>query len=87
MLFNVVLINVWGNNPQEIRQYNKLKDNDTNWEGMHYPCSNSDIDNLESMNKGLISIKIYHEFEYDGQSGIAAHRRTKTINANIIYHC
>ena len=33
------------------------------------------------MTKGLISINIYHEFDYDGQSGIAVHRRTNAIHA------
>ena len=67
--------------PHEIRHSNKIKDNGINWEGMHYPCSNSDIDKFENMNKGIFSINNYHEFDSDGQSGIATHRRTKAIHA------
>ena len=52
-----------------------------NWEGMKYPCGNRDIDRFEENNKGLLSINVYHEFDYDGKSSIARHRRTKTINA------
>jgi len=68
-------------NPQEIRHYTKLKDNQINWEGMKYPCCNNDIDKFEDKNNGLISINIYQEFNYNGKAGISVHRRTKVINA------
>lgn len=67
--------------PQDIRHYKKLVDDKINWEGMKYPCCNNDIDKFEEKNNGLISINIYHEFEYNEEKGISVHRRTKVINA------
>ena len=68
-------------NPQEIRHYNKLNDSQINWEGVKYPCGNRDIDRFEENNKGLLSVNIYHEFDYNGTSSIAIQRRPKIVNA------
>ena len=66
--------------PERITHYTKLKDNIINWD-VNFPCSNNDIDKFEEINKGLISINVFHEFDYDGKPSIALHRKTKTINA------
>ena len=66
---------------ERVTHYNKLNDTQINWEGMKYPCGNRDIDRFEENNKGLLSINVYHEFDYDGKSSIAIHKRTKTVNA------
>ena len=67
--------------PERVSHYTKLNDAQINWDGMKYPCGNRDIDRFEENNKGLISINVYHEFDFDGQSRIAVHRKTKVINA------
>ena len=70
--------------PERITHYKKIQNDIINWEGVKYPTGNRDIDRFEEANNGLISVNTYHEFDYDGQSSIAIHRRTKVVNAK--YH-
>ena len=43
--------------PQETFHYNNLKDDIINWEGVHFPAGNRDIDRLEVNNDSLISVQ------------------------------
>ena len=51
---------------------------------MNYPGGNRQIDILEENNRSILSIKVFEEFEFDGNTSMAIYRRTKIHNAK--YH-
>jgi len=71
-------------NPHRDSNYNNLKDDIINWEGVKFPSGNRDIDRLEEINIDKISVNVYEETEFNGQKTITLHRRTKVRNAQ--YH-
>ena len=70
--------------PDRMYHYTKLIDNIINWQHMKYPCGSHEIDTLEHNNKGLLSINVFEEMEFNGEKGIVIYRRTRVRNAK--YH-
>jgi hypothetical protein len=48
-------------NPQEMRHYKGLQDDIIIWDGVKFPAGNKDIDCLELINKGILSVNVYEE--------------------------
>ena len=71
--------------PERMKHYNKLKYDSINLENMKYPGGSRQIGILEENNKGVLSINVFEEFDFNGAKSIAIYRRTKVRNAK--YHC
>ena len=54
---SVVYAKISEHHPEEMCQYNKLKDDILNWDGVNFPTGNRDIDRFEENNK-LVSINV-----------------------------
>ena len=65
--------------PDRMYHYTKLIDNIINWQHMKYPGGSHEIDTLEHNNKGLLSINVFEEMEFNGEKGIVIYRRTREI--------
>ena len=57
--------------------YNKLKDNILNWDGVHFPTGNRDIDRFEENNK----INMFESDNCLNNNKIILYRGTKNRNA------
>ena len=66
--------------PEEMFHYNKLKDDILNWDGVHFPAGNRDIDRFEENNK-IVSINVFEPDDCLNDNKIILHRGTKNRNA------
>ena len=60
--------------------YNKLKDDILNWDGVNFPTDNRDIDRFEENNK-LVLINVFDFDDCLNDNKIILHRGTKNRNA------
>ena len=60
--------------------YNKLKNAILNWDGVHFPTGNRDIDRFEENNKS-VSINVFEPDDCLNDNKIILHRGTKNRNA------
>ena len=60
--------------------YNKQKDDTLNWDGVHFPTGNRDIDRFEENNIS-ISINVFDPDDFLNGNKIILHRGTKNRNA------
>ena len=58
----------------------RLKDDILNWDGVHFPTGNRDIDRFEENNK-LVSINVFEPGDCLNDNNIILHRGTKNRNA------
>ena len=66
--------------PEEMFHYNKLKNDILNWDGVHFPTGNRDIDRFEENNKS-VSINVFEPDDCLNDKNIILHRGTKNRNA------
>ena len=66
--------------PEEMFHYNRLKDYILNWDGVHFPTGNRDIDRFEGNNKS-VSINVFEPDDCLNRNRIILHRGTKNRNA------
>ena len=66
--------------PEEMFDYNKLKDDILNWDGVNFLTDNRDIDRFEENNK-LVSINVFDFDDCLNDNKIILHRGTKNRNA------
>ena len=60
--------------------YNKMKDDILNWDGVHFPTGNRDIERFEENNTS-VSIHVFEPDDCLNGNKIILHRGTKNINA------
>ena len=77
---SVVYDKISKHHPEEMFHYNKLKDDILNWDGVHFPTGNRDIDRFEENNKS-VSINVFEPDDCLNDNTIILHRGTKNRNA------
>ena len=77
---SVVYDKISKHHPEEMFHYNKLKDDILNWDGVHFPAGNRDIDRFEENNK-IVSINVFEADDCLNDNKIILHRGTKNRNA------
>ena len=77
---SVVYDKISKHHPEEMFHYNKLKDDILNWDGVHFPTGNRDIDRFEENNKS-VSINVFEPDDCLNDNEIILHRGTKNRNA------
>ena len=77
---SVVYDKISKHHPEEMFHYNKLKDDILNWDGVHFPTGNRDIDRFEENNKS-VSINVFESDDCLNDNKIILHRGTKNRNA------
>ena len=77
---SVVYDKISKHHPEEMFHYNKLKDDILNWDGVHFPTGNRDIDRFEENNKS-VSINVFEPDDCLNDNEIILHRGTKNGNA------
>ena len=77
---SVVYDKISKHHPEEMFHYNKLKDDILNWDGVHFPTGNRDIDRFEENNKS-VSIHVFEPDDCLNDNKIILHRGTQNRNA------